>query len=66
MAYLPELHRCCVCGIDLGPDNGDGICTECDNVAARGGDGRCPCGRLVLSTGGEPCPFCGGCAGEES
>lgn len=30
MAYLPELHRCCVCGDDLGPDNGDGICAGCD------------------------------------
>jgi hypothetical protein len=30
VAYLPELHYCCVCGADLGPDNGDGICCGCD------------------------------------
>jgi uncharacterized Zn finger protein (UPF0148 family) len=30
MAYLPELHYCCVCKEYLGPDNGDGICPECD------------------------------------
>lgn len=28
--YLPELHYCCVCHEDLGPDNGDGICATCD------------------------------------
>lgn len=30
MAYLPELHICCMCHRDLGPENGDGICCECD------------------------------------
>jgi uncharacterized Zn finger protein (UPF0148 family) len=30
MAYLPELHCCCVCGAGLGADNGDGICCACD------------------------------------
>jgi hypothetical protein len=30
VAYLPELHYCCVCGADLGADNGDGICAACD------------------------------------
>ena len=30
MSYLPELHYCCVCKEYLGPDNGDGICAECD------------------------------------
>jgi hypothetical protein len=30
MAYLPELHYCCVCKEYLGHDNGDGICPECD------------------------------------
>jgi hypothetical protein len=30
MAYLPELHRCAVCGVGLGPDSGDGICAGCD------------------------------------
>lgn len=30
MAYLPELHRCAVCGVDLGPDDGDGICPAHD------------------------------------
>jgi hypothetical protein len=30
LAYLPELHYCCVCGADLGADNGDGICCGCD------------------------------------
>jgi hypothetical protein len=33
MAYLPELHFCCVCRVYLGPDDGDGICSDCeDNV----------------------------------
>lgn len=32
MAYLPELHRCCVCGVDLGPENGDGICCDCEGA----------------------------------
>jgi len=30
MSYLPELHYCCVCGEDLGAENGDGICRGCD------------------------------------
>ena len=30
MAYLAELHYCHCCGVDLGPDNGDGICAACD------------------------------------
>lgn len=30
MPYLPELHYCHICGVDLGPDNGDGICGACD------------------------------------
>jgi hypothetical protein len=32
VAYLPELHYCCVCGADLGADNGDGICCGCDSL----------------------------------
>jgi predicted amidophosphoribosyltransferase len=32
MAYLPELHRCHVCGADLGADDGDGLCSACDNA----------------------------------
>lgn len=31
MAYLPELHYCCICKDYLGPDNGDGICPSCDS-----------------------------------
>lgn len=30
MAYLPDLHYCQICGTYLGPDNGDGICSGCD------------------------------------
>ena len=30
MAYLPELHYCCVCREYLGMDNGDGICGACE------------------------------------
>ena len=30
MAYLPDLHYCFICKDYLGPDNGDGICPECD------------------------------------
>jgi hypothetical protein len=37
MAYMPELHSCCVCKKDLGPDNGDGICSDCENTCARCG-----------------------------
>lgn len=32
MAYLPELHRCSECGIDLGAENGDGMCSHCEQV----------------------------------
>ncbi len=39
MAYLPELHYCCICQEDLGPDNRDGICGFCDtNICACGHD----------------------------
>lgn len=30
MAYLPELHRCTICKVDLGAENGDGICGDCE------------------------------------
>jgi|GEM_PF-6686566 len=30
MPYMPDLHYCCVCKEYLGPDNGDGICLDCD------------------------------------
>lgn len=30
MAYQPDLHYCCVCHDYLGPDDGDGICPDCD------------------------------------
>lgn len=30
MAYLPELHSCTICKIDLGAENGDGICSDCE------------------------------------
>jgi len=30
MSYMPELHTCCVCKCDLGPEDGDGICGACD------------------------------------
>lgn len=32
MPYLPELHYCYVCGVDLGPNSDDGICAACDDV----------------------------------
>ncbi len=56
MAYLPELHRCCSCGVDLGPDNGDGICAACDSV-----DPCCVCGDpgVTYYQEREDCPSCG-------
>lgn len=31
MAYMPELHYCCVCRVYLGMDDGDGICSGCED-----------------------------------
>ena len=47
MTYLPENHICCICKVDLGAENGDGICPECDteenlpidDVDKNGGEG---------------------------
>lgn len=53
MAYLPELHTCCVCKADLGPDDGDGICWDCDNGTYCIMDGRArfrPDRAVVLET----------------
>jgi hypothetical protein len=30
MAYLQGNHYCAACGVYLGPDDGDGICSDCD------------------------------------
>lgn len=31
MAYITELHYCHICGIYLSPDNGDAICSGCED-----------------------------------
>ena len=30
MAAVPDLHYCQICGVFLGPENGDGLCAPCD------------------------------------
>lgn len=40
MPSLPELHYCHCCGVDLGPDNGDGICAVCDQAEVDEADAR--------------------------
>ena len=51
MSYLPELHYCCWCKADLGAENGDGICGECEDKLI-----ECP----ACGTEGMPgeCPSC--------
>ncbi len=38
MAYLPELHYCCMCNKYLGPDNGDAICCDCEDKFDENGE----------------------------
>ena len=54
MAYLPHLHYCYRCGKDLGTDNGDGVCIDCEFET-------CECGR-TLSTRNKSgvCWYCNG------
>lgn len=53
MAYMPDLHYCCICRDYLGPDNGDGICSACE-VAACEGCGCLP-GEGAQQDGGRLC-----------
>ena len=61
MAYLPELHYCCVCGIYLGPDNGDGICSSCEYIVYCVG-----CRKIVgeANEREEIISYCGACLNE--
>jgi len=66
MAYLPELHFCCVCRVYLGTEDGDGICSDCeDNVDEEG-----PCEISLTLIFYDPCQTCnpngeGRCWGHE-
>ena len=51
MAYLPELHYCCICGEYLGHENGDGICSFCDTET-------CICEHDVSDHGVFGCTVC--------
>ena len=34
MPYLPDNHYCCVCNNYLGMDDGDGVCSTCEEVVS--------------------------------
>ena len=34
MAYLPDNHYCCVCEQYLGMDDGDGVCSTCEEIVS--------------------------------
>ncbi len=57
MAYMPELHYCCDCGEYLGPDNGDGICMDCEM--------KCDCGRPLPDNSNWDEAICPACLKKE-
>jgi len=56
--YITELHYCCDCGIYLGIENGDGICSECEEKCYK-------CGTQLPEDEDWTDPLCPNCAKTE-
>jgi len=52
VSYMPHLHYCAWCHADLGAENGDGTCGDCDAKLVECGE----CGELRML--GQRCGVC--------